>query len=135
MPKIRLNGKMTKTNTNKPKSSKSKLPKTQTENLPPTEVPEKETMVVIGANANDTSAPIESASGITEATQNAITASEAATAPSESIVQIPHTELHSFKGHPFQLRDDADMKSLVTSVKERCIDQPALVRPCEDGGY
>ena len=53
----------------------------------------------------------------------------------ETIVYITHADLHPFKGHPFQVRDDDAMKALVESVKERGIDQPALVRPREGGGY
>ena len=53
----------------------------------------------------------------------------------ETIVHIPHTKLFPFKNHPFQLRDDADMKALVASVKERGINQPVIVRPREEGGY
>ena len=52
-----------------------------------------------------------------------------------SITLIPHSDLYPFKLHPFQLRDDDDMKALVTSVKERGVDQPALVRPKDGGGY
>jgi ParB/RepB/Spo0J family partition protein len=50
-------------------------------------------------------------------------------------VYIDHSELHPFKNHPFQVRDDDAMKTLVASVKERGIDQPAIVRPREGGGY
>jgi hypothetical protein len=50
-------------------------------------------------------------------------------------VYIKHDELHPFKGHPFQVREDEAMKALVASVYERGVDQPALVRPREDGGY
>ena len=53
----------------------------------------------------------------------------------ETIVYIDHAELFPFKNHPFQVRDDADMKNLVESVKDHGVDQPALVRPREDGGY
>ena len=53
----------------------------------------------------------------------------------ETIVYIDHAELHPFKNHPFQVRDDDSMKSLVESVKERGFDQAALVRPREEGGY
>jgi len=53
----------------------------------------------------------------------------------ETIVYIDHSELHPFKNHPFKVRDDDEMKSLVASVKERGIDQPAIVRPREEGGY
>jgi len=53
----------------------------------------------------------------------------------ETIVYIDFSELHPFKDHPFQVRDDESMKALVESVKERGVEQPALVRPREEGGY
>jgi len=53
----------------------------------------------------------------------------------EKIVYIDHAELHPFKGHPFKIRGDDAMRSLVESVKERGVDQPALVRPRVEGGY
>jgi len=53
----------------------------------------------------------------------------------ETIVYIDHSELHPFKDHPFQVRNDNDIKSLVDSIKERGFDQAALVRPREGGGY
>ena len=53
----------------------------------------------------------------------------------EKIVFIDHAELHPFKDHPFLVRDDTAMKNLAESVKERGVDQPALVRPREGGGY
>lgn len=45
------------------------------------------------------------------------------------------SELHPFKNHPFGVRDDAEMQGLVESVKASGVNQPALVRPREDGGY
>ena len=53
----------------------------------------------------------------------------------EQIVYINLSELHPFKNHPFGVRDDSEMKGLVESVKASGVNQPALVRPCEDGGY
>ena len=53
----------------------------------------------------------------------------------EQIVYINLSELHPFKNHPFGVRDDAEMKGLVESVKASGVNQPALVRPREDGGY
>jgi hypothetical protein len=53
----------------------------------------------------------------------------------ETVIYINHEDLHPFKGHPFKVRDDDAMKSLAESVKERGIDQPALVRPRDGGGY
>ena len=40
-----------------------------------------------------------------------------------------------FKNHPFGVRDDAEMRSLVESVKSGGVNQPALVHPLEDGSY
>ena len=53
----------------------------------------------------------------------------------ETIVYISHADLHPFKNHPFQVRDDDEMKNLITSVKERGVDQAAIVRPREGGGF
>jgi len=53
----------------------------------------------------------------------------------EQIVYLDLSELHAFKNHPFGVRDDAEMRSLVESVKTGGVNQPALVRPLEDGGY
>lgn len=52
----------------------------------------------------------------------------------EQIVYINLSELHPFKNHPFDVRDDSEMKGLVESVKASGVNQPALVRPREDGG-
>ena len=53
----------------------------------------------------------------------------------EQIVYINLAELYAFKDHPFGVRDDAEMRSLVESVKSGGVNQPALVRPREDGGF
>ena len=53
----------------------------------------------------------------------------------EQIVYLDLSELHAFKNHPFGVRDDAEMRSLVESVKTGGVNQPAIVRPLEDGGY
>ena len=53
----------------------------------------------------------------------------------EEIVYLDLSDLHPFKDHPFGVRDDAEMKSLVESVRNGGVNQPALVRPREDGGY
>ena len=45
------------------------------------------------------------------------------------------SELHPFKNHPFGVRDDVEMQGLVESVKAAGVNQPALVRPREGGGY
>ena len=53
----------------------------------------------------------------------------------EEIVYLNLSELHPFKNHPFSVRDDAEMQGLVESVKAAGVNQPALVRPREGGGY
>ena len=53
----------------------------------------------------------------------------------EAIVYLNLSELHPFKNHPFGVRDDAEMQGLVESVKAAGVNQPALVRPREGGGY
>ena len=53
----------------------------------------------------------------------------------EEIVYLNLSELHPFKNHPFSVRDDAEMQGLVESVKVAGVNQPALVRPREGGGY
>lgn len=53
----------------------------------------------------------------------------------EEIVYLNLSDLYPFKGHPFGVRDDAEMQGLVESVKTAGVNQPALVRPREGGGY
>ena len=51
------------------------------------------------------------------------------------IRDIPLSEIDDFPNHPFKVRDDEDMQSLVESVKERGVITPATVRQKEDGRY
>ncbi|ASB40588.1 hypothetical protein ADH66_07910 [Acutalibacter muris] len=60
---------------------------------------------------------------------------DATHAEKEEIVYLNLSELFPFKDHPFGVRDDAEMKGLVESVKDNGLHQPALVRPREGGGY
>ena len=60
---------------------------------------------------------------------------DATRAEKEEIVYLDLSDLHPFKDHPFGVRDDAEMKSLVESVCNGGVNQPALVRPREGGGY
>ena len=53
----------------------------------------------------------------------------------EKIQILPLTELHPFRNHPFQVRDDDEMDKMVESVKEYGVMTPAIVRPRQDGGY
>ena len=60
---------------------------------------------------------------------------DATRAEKEEIVYLNLSDLHPFKDHPFGVRDDAEMKGLVESVRSGGVNQPALVRPREEGGY
>ena len=60
---------------------------------------------------------------------------DATRAEKEEIVYLNLSELHPFQNHPFGVRDDAEMQGLVESVKAAGVNQPALVRPREGGGY
>ena len=60
---------------------------------------------------------------------------DATRAEKEEIVYLNLSDLHPFKNHPFGVRDDAEMQGLVESVKAAGVNQPALVRPREGGGY
>lgn len=53
----------------------------------------------------------------------------------EQIVYLKLSDLHAFKDHPFQVRNDEEMRAMVSSVKDKGVTQPAIVRPREDGGY
>ena len=53
----------------------------------------------------------------------------------EKVEYINLSELHPSPLNPFGVRDDTEMKALVESVKSGRVNQPALVRPREDGGY
>ena len=53
----------------------------------------------------------------------------------EVVVRLPLTDLHPFPDHPFQVRDDEEMRETIQSVKEYGVIVPAIVRPREEGGY
>lgn len=56
-------------------------------------------------------------------------------AQQEKIVDIPLSELHPFKNHPFKIKDDDAMLETAESIKQHGILVPAIVRPREEGGY
>ena len=53
----------------------------------------------------------------------------------EEIRQVPITELHPFKDHPFKVLDDEAMQRTVESVAQFGVLAPLVVRPREEGGY
>ena len=50
------------------------------------------------------------------------------TAGTNQVQEIPLSELYEFKGHPFKVLDDERMNELVSSIRERGILSPILVR-------
>ena len=63
-------------------------------------------------------------------------AKEAANEPGkEQVTDIPISELHPFKNHPFKVMDDEEMDKTVESIKEYGVLTPAIVRPRDEGGF
>ncbi len=53
----------------------------------------------------------------------------------EHVQEIPLSELHPFKDHPFKILDDEAMQKTVESIKEYGVLTPAIARPKPEGGY
>ena len=53
----------------------------------------------------------------------------------EKVTEIPLSELHPFKNHPFKVLDDEKMADTAQSIREYGVLVPAIVRPREEGGY
>ena len=62
-------------------------------------------------------------------------AKTAAAAQEDKITLLPLSELHDFPNHPFKVRDDEAMQETAESIRQYGVLVPAIVRPCEDGGY
>ena len=56
-------------------------------------------------------------------------------AAQERVQEIPLSELHPFKGHPFKVVDDEAMIKTVESIVEFGVMTPAIARPRPEGGY
>ena len=52
-----------------------------------------------------------------------------------AICEVPLTDLHPFKDHPFKVLDDEKMIETVQSVREHGVLMPGIVRPRIEGGY
>ena len=50
-------------------------------------------------------------------------------------MQLPVNKLRPFEGHPFQVKDDAEMDQLVWSILTQGLLTPISVRPIENGEY
>ena len=53
----------------------------------------------------------------------------------EKIQEIPLSELHPFKNHPFKVKDDESMMETADSIKQYGVLVPAIARPDPEGGY
>lgn len=55
--------------------------------------------------------------------------------PNNTVQDIPLSELHPFKNHPFRVVDDEAMQRTVESVAQFGVLAPAIARPRPEGGY
>ena len=53
----------------------------------------------------------------------------------KKIQEIPLSELHPFKDHPFKVKDDDAMIETADRIKKYGVLVPAIARPLPDGGY
>ena len=53
----------------------------------------------------------------------------------EYVKVIPIKEITSFPNHPYKVREDDELLSMVRTIKEFGVIHPVLVRPKKDGGY
>ena len=58
-----------------------------------------------------------------------------AEAQRERVLEIPLSELHPFKNHPFKVKDDEAMLETADSIKQYGVLVPAIARPDPEGGY
>ncbi len=58
-----------------------------------------------------------------------------ADAQRERVLEIPLSELHPFKNHPFKVKDDEAMLETADSIRQYGVLVPAIARPDPEGGY
>ena len=58
-----------------------------------------------------------------------------ADAQREKVMEIPLSELHPFKDHPFKVKDDEAMMETADSIRQYGVLVPAIARPDPNGGY
>ena len=51
-----------------------------------------------------------------------------------AVTEVPLSDLHEFKNHPFRVLDDEKMEETVESIKKYGVLMPGIVRPRMDGG-
>ena len=112
-------------------TKKTTAPKKETKEMPvQTAKPGKpKSTVSVSKGAPGASAPAQAAPTPPEPPKESPRRGE------EQIVYLQLNELHAFKNHPFGVRDDEEMRAMVSSIKDKGVTQPAIVRPLEGGGY
>ena len=55
--------------------------------------------------------------------------------PTEKIIYVPLSELHTFHDHPFRVLDDEKMEETIESIKQYGVLMPGIARPRKKGGY
>lgn len=55
--------------------------------------------------------------------------------PGERVQAVTLDSICPFRGHPFKVREDADMEALKESIRTGGVITPAVVRPLPEGGY
>lgn len=58
-----------------------------------------------------------------------------AEADGERIQEVALSELHTFRDHPFQVRDDGAMREMADSIAQYGVLVPGIVRSRSEGGY
>ena len=53
----------------------------------------------------------------------------------ERVQNIPLSELHPFKDHPFKVQNNEEMERMIESIRKVGAITPALARPLPNGGY
>ena len=53
----------------------------------------------------------------------------------EQVQQIPLSDIHPFRNHPFKVLDDELMQQTIDSIMQVGILNPAIIRPDPEGGY
>ena len=53
----------------------------------------------------------------------------------ERVQNIPLSELHPFKDHPFKVQNNEEMERMIESIRKVGAITPGLARPLPDGGY
>ena len=51
------------------------------------------------------------------------------------IKEIPLSELHEFKNHPFKVRSDGELAEMIESVRQHGVLVPGIARTRPEGGY